>query len=179
MWLIFWNLFFHRNYLSIDDLLTVWKFQRTITFALKPCIPRQKIFLQKGCPWFSDTLPPGYAPMTFVNLHESFKKYSDWFYYKTTRSAAVFVLLPVRTQVETTPQDPIGSISKPTTSECRIRPATDNRYPIISIDFRQPDPIGFRSKDPISSDNRNSSDQTVIIIFEIYCQRFRDYPGLF
>jgi hypothetical protein len=57
-------------------------------------------------------------------------------------------------QVEATPQDPIGSISKPTTSECRIRQATDNRYPIISIGFRQPDPIGFRSKKQIRRTHR-------------------------
>ncbi len=43
-------------------------------------------------------------------LHGSFKKYPDWFYYKTTRSAAVFVLLPVRSSYSPLSVDIISSV---------------------------------------------------------------------
>ncbi len=45
-----------------------------------------------------------------TKIHGSFKKYLDWFYYKTTRSAAVFILLPVRSSYSLLSIDIISSV---------------------------------------------------------------------
>jgi hypothetical protein len=58
----------------------------------------------------STTQTKSYLICWITVIHLSFKKYSDWFYYKTTRSAAVFVLLPVHSSYSPLSIDVISSV---------------------------------------------------------------------